>query len=69
MSNRELCIELLNTMPEYKINYVLAYIQGLTAELEDDVYCNTLYKQYLADTDRGEAVSLEEAALLLGVSL
>lgn len=32
MSNRELAIELINQMPEYKIGYAIAYLQGLSAD-------------------------------------
>lgn len=32
MSNREKVIELLDKVPDYKIDYVIAYIQGLTAD-------------------------------------
>ena len=31
MSNRELCVKLLDSVPEYKLDCVLAYIQGLIA--------------------------------------
>lgn len=31
MSNREICVKLLEIVPEYKIDCVLAYIQGLLA--------------------------------------
>ncbi len=71
MSEREMCIKLLDSVPEYKIGYVLAYIQGLTAsdEAADDAFCEQLYRQYEADSDKGQAVSLEEAARALGVEL
>ena len=37
MSNREIAIELINRLPENKIGYVIAYLQGLfIAELADD---------------------------------
>ena len=32
-------------------------------------FCEALYKEYEADPDKGNPVSLEEAAQLLGVSL
>ena len=42
MSNRDQCIQMLSDMPEYKIGYVLAYMQGLLAdeEIKDDA-CET----------------------------
>lgn len=32
MSTKEQCLKLLNSVPEYKLGYVLAYLQGLTAD-------------------------------------
>ena len=74
MSARERCMELLGAVPEYKIGYVLAYLQGLTAdeaedEAEDDAFCEELYRAYEADPDKGEFISLEDLASDLGVSL
>ena len=36
MSNREKCAALLESVPEYKLGYVLAYLQGLTADEMDE---------------------------------
>ena len=71
MSKRELAIQLLDEVPEYKLGYVLAFIQGLTAdENSDDAYCEMLYQDYLsAPAEDKETVSLEEAAKMLGVGL
>lgn len=61
MSEREQVIALLEHIPEYKIGYVLAYIQGLTADEDaDDMYCQQLYGQYQNDPEREEAFTLEE---------
>ena len=52
MSNREMCLKLLDAVPEYKIRYVLAYLQGLTAdEAEEDAFCERMYQNYLNDPD------------------
>lgn len=71
MSKRELAIQLLDKVPEYKLGYVLAFIQGLTAdENNDDAYCEMLYQGYLASPEEEkETVSLEEAAKILEVNL
>ncbi len=70
MSNKELCLKLMESLPESKLGYVLAYIQGLLADEADDAaFCETLYQQYEADPDKGQPVSLEEAAKQLGVEL
>ena len=72
MSNREMCAQLLSSVPDYKIGYVLAYLQGLTAdEAEDDAFCEKLYKDYLnnPDPEKNETISLEEFAAQEGVQL
>ena len=54
-------IALLDSIPEYKIGYVLAYIQGLTAdEAADDAFCQQLYERYQNDPEKDEAFTLEE---------
>ncbi|MDO4175650.1 MAG: hypothetical protein Q4D42_12885 [Eubacteriales bacterium] len=72
MSDREKCIELLENVPEFKIGYVLAYLQGLTAdEAADDAFCEALYQEYLNDTDpeKNDAVTIQDVATELGISL
>ncbi len=63
MSNREKIIALLDSVPEYKIGYVLAYIQGITADEEaDDAFCQRMIENYENDPDptKDEAYSLED---------
>ena len=36
MSNKEKIISLLDSVPPYKMGYVLAFVQGLTADEEAD---------------------------------
>ena len=65
MSNKEKIIELLNSVPDYKMGYVLAYVQGITADEEaDDLFCEKLYQDYLNDPDpeKDEVITLEELA-------
>lgn len=64
MSTREKCIMLLDELPDSKLGYVLAYIQGLSAaeEAADDEYCEELYREYEASSDRGETMSFDEVA-------
>lgn len=62
MSNKEKAIELLNQVPDYKMGYVLAYIQGLTADEEtDDLFCQRMVENYenAPDEDK-EDISLED---------
>ena len=61
MSEKDKIIQLLDYVPEYKLGYVLAYVQGITADEDsDDEYCRKLYEEYLNDTDpekRGRILS------------
>ncbi len=63
MSNREQIIELLNIIPDYKIGYVLAYVQGVAADEEvDDAFCNRMIEDYENDPDpeKDDSFTLEE---------
>ncbi len=69
MSDKERAVALLEYVPPYKMGYVLAYLQGLTADEEaDDAFCENMYREYLNDPDRGDFVSLDDAVRALGVS-
>lgn len=63
MSNREKIIELLDRVPEYKTGYVLAYLQGITADEEaDDLFCQRMMENYKNDPDpeKDKTYTLEE---------
>ena len=32
MSEKEIAMQLINNLPDYKLGYVIAYLQGLTAD-------------------------------------
>ncbi|HCL03377.1 MAG TPA: hypothetical protein DHW61_13385 [Lachnoclostridium phytofermentans] len=70
MSNKEIIIQLLDKIPDYKIGYVLAYIQGITADEEaDDIFCERMYQNYLDDKDieKDKAYSLDECKKEWGI--
>lgn len=70
MSNKELAIQLLNDIPEYKLGYAIAYLQGLRADEEaDDAYCELLLEEYKNSSDKDDFVPLDEALEICGVSL
>lgn len=72
MSTREQIDLLLDKVPAYRMNCILAYIQGVTDdEAEDDRICEQMYQDYLNDPDpeKDELVSEEEAARMLGIAL
>ena len=63
MSNREKIIALLDSVPEYKMDYVLAYVQGITADEEaDDLFCERMLENYENDPDpeKDKGYSLDE---------
>lgn len=63
MSNKERIVELLDSVPDYKIGYVLAYVQGIVADEEtDDIFCQRMLENYINDPDpeKDESYSLEE---------
>ena len=72
MSNREKCIAILDSFTDVQLNNIVAILQAArdaVTEAAEDAFCNTLYEEYESDPDKGEAVSLEEAARSLGVTL
>ncbi len=70
MSEKERATALLDLVPEYKMGYVVAYLQGLTAdEADDDAFCRKMYEDYLNDPERGDFVSFEDALKECGVSI
>ena len=63
MTNRERVISLLERVPDYKMGYVLAYVQGITADEEaDDLFCQRMLENYEndPDPDKGQSFTLEE---------
>ncbi len=71
MSEKEQIIKLLDIVPSYKIRYVLAYVQGITAdEAADDAFCEQLYQDYLndPDPDKDEGFALEDCKKEWGIA-
>lgn len=70
MSDRERIAQLLDEVPAYKLGYVLAYVQGLTADEDaDDAYCEQLYQHYFNDPERGQTYTEDEVCKELGIAL
>ena len=52
MSNKERVLNLLDSVPDYKMGYVLAYVQGIVADEEaDDLFCKRMLENYENDPD------------------
>lgn len=69
MSNKEKIVQLLDNVPDYKMGYVLAYVQGITADEEaDDIFCQRMVENYqnAPDEDK-EGVPLEECLKMWGL--
>lgn len=70
MSDKERIVQLLDDVPAYKLGYVLAYVEGLTADEDaDDAYCEQLYQNYLHDSDRGQTYTEADVCKELGIAL
>ncbi|MBQ7118391.1 MAG: hypothetical protein IJN88_09290 [Clostridia bacterium] len=70
MSEKELAIKLINSIPEYKIGYAVAFLQGLYAdEKADDDFCISLIENYKKSNDKGEFMSFEEVMKICEVSV
>ena len=69
MSDKEKIIQLLDFVPSYKIGYVLAYVQGITADEEaDDAFCEKLVDDYINSPDEDkETIPLEECLKEWGI--
>ena len=47
MSYKEQIINLLDIVPDYKMGYILAYVQGIAAdEAQDDAFCERMLENY-----------------------
>ncbi len=71
MSNKEKIINLLDSIPDYKMGYVLAYVQGITADEEaDDLFCQRMWENYETDPDpeKDDTLTLEECLKEWGIS-
>ncbi len=68
MSNKERIISLLDLIPDYKIGYVLAYVQGVAADEEaDNAFCERMYQNYLNDPEKDEEYTLEACKAEWGI--
>ena len=68
MNAREKIRQLLEAVPERKLGYVIAYLQGLIADEEaDDAFCEKLYQDYLNSDDKGGEIPFEEVARRCGI--
>jgi hypothetical protein len=64
MSSREFAVQLMNQVPDDKLDIVIAYVQELLArdDASDDAYCAKLYQNHLddPDPDKEQTFTLDE---------
>ncbi|MBD5129057.1 MAG: hypothetical protein HDT43_03910 [Ruminococcaceae bacterium] len=60
MSNKEKVISLIDNIPDEQLNFIVGYLQNLCDEIEDDMFCEKLYQDYLHSPDKDEFVPIEE---------
>ena len=73
MSEREQAKQIIDQLPEYKISNLLLFLKGIQFDddIEDDLYCQKLYEDYLNDPDpeKDESITIEELAAREGIEL
>jgi len=72
MSNRERCHAILDSFTDGQLASIISLLtsaKALADEAADDAYCLQLYNNYMASDDKGDFVSIEDAAASLGISL
>ena len=73
MSEREQAKQIIDLLPEYKVNDLLLFLRGMLFDdsLEDDRYCEHLVEAYLNDPspDKHDTISIEELAKREGIVL
>lgn len=73
MSEREQAKQIIDQLPEYKIGNLLLFLKGIQFDddIEDDLYCQKLYEDYLnnPDPDKHETITFEELAAQEGIVL
>ena len=68
MSDRDMCARLLDRVPDYKIGYVLSYLQGLTADEDaDDEFCQRMMERYQNNPEKDVSYTLEDCKREWGI--
>lgn len=73
MSEREEAKQIIDRLPEYKMGKLLLFLRGMQFDddIEDDLYCQKLYEDYLnnPDPEKHETITIEELAKREGIEL
>ena len=68
MSNKEMCINLINRLPENELKPVVAILEMID-DLLDDAFCQRLMDEYDNSDERGEGMDIDSFAAELGIEL
>ncbi len=62
MSEREQVMQIIDRLPDFKLKQILIFLRGVQFDddMEDDSFCEQLYKRFLDDPEKDEEYSLEE---------
>ena len=74
MSNKEMAISIIDSLPESQLGYVVSMLESFRNAIDeaaDDAFCEQLYNDYLndPDTEKDEGVTIESLAESLGIQL
>ncbi len=73
MSEREQAKMIIDRLPDYKIGNILLFLKGVEFddEIEDDLFCEKMYQDYLNDPDpeKHNTITIEELARREGIEL
>lgn len=71
MSNKDKAKQIIDSLPDYKIDKILLNLQRIQIddEIEDDRFCENLLLRYLNDPDseKHESISIKEFAAQEGI--
>lgn len=56
MSSKEKAKMIIDKLPDYKVDKILYFLQGveMSDDIDDDVLCEQIYRDYLNDPDPGK---------------
>ena len=61
MSNKEMCINLINRLPENELKPVVAILEMID-DLLDDAFCQRLMDEYDNSDERGDGMDIDSFA-------
>ena len=73
MSEKEQAKQIIDRLPDYKMQNLLLFLKGMEFddEIEDDLFCQKMYEDYLnnPDPEKHDSITIEELAAREGIEL